>query len=586
MYTRIKDEQYTTSLTFSQVYLQDDFMITNADEWFYDFLGKNSKLFFNQLIHPEYEHEFLEVASKVSFGEEYRLVTLIKDHEDIYHPVHMIMRPIDINLGEHDKYVIDVYGLDIIEKTYLTSQQSIDKYQSYMGLSGDVFFEYSPDNNNVVIYDFVELKKNILYENHIDKWYSDCLQYAADTGSNLAEIDCMYQHLKAGDDHFNATIKTGILNANHAHETLYINAKRVYRHNMDTTTAIVRRDVSEDDVPYYLTEAGKDSATRLLNKRAIIDYTNDCLAVCENKKLYMVLIDIDDFKTINDTYGHLAGDKAILALAETLVEVLGSRGIVGRFGGDEFYILTEDIPDEAHLRIFLKSVVAKLKVIQAKQLGGVTFTLSMGVSQYPESGKNFNAMFTLADKALYIAKEKGKNRYIIYRPELHDNIDVTGLHGEVNSSGSLLLATNKACKKLLASGRSALNIVLNDIRKSFEIDTITIHYGENLQDCITSGDCPSGLLDISFIKTPGYGAMFFDENMVAVNEVANIERVDKQVYERISVNRCSSYIQLTFPTFTNVDCVISFYIFDRKHKWSDMEKSYIEILANVIKNLL
>lgn len=586
MYTRIKDEKHSTRLTFSRVILQDDFAIINADESFYKFLGNNSKLFFYQLIHPDYQDEFLSVVKKAGIDDAYRLVTLLKDSEDIYYPVHIVVRVPEDKLIDKASWILDVYGLDVIENTYLSSQQKIDKYRSFMGLSDNTFFEYLADTGEVAIYNYVGLKANILYRNNIDKWYADTLQYALDNESNLSEIDIMYRHLKANDDHFNAVIKTGLLNVNHEIETLYINAKHNYRHNIDITTALIKRDNSEDKVPYYFTEAGKDSATRLLNKRAIIDYTNDTLANAQDNKLYMVLIDIDDFKEINDTYGHLMGDKAILALAETLVEILDGRGIVGRFGGDEFFILTQGIEDEANLRIFLKSVISKLKLAQAKKLNGISFTLSMGISQYPERGKTFNALFALADKALYIAKEKGKNRYIIYRPELHDNIDVTGLHGEVNSSGSMLTTTNKACKKLLSTGKQSLNLVLNEIRKGFEIDAVTVHYGDNLLDCIISGDCPSGLLDISFIKTQGYSSMFYDENVLAVNQISNIERVDKQVYERFLVSKCSSFMQFAYPDIQNATCVVSFYIFNKKHKWSATEKNYLEILAGVIKSIV
>ena len=126
---------------------------------------------------------------------------------------------------------------------------------------------------------------------------------------------------------------------------------------------------------------------------------------------------------------------AVIVLAESLIETLDGRGVVGRFGGDEFFVLTEDIPDEQQLRLFLKAMLSKLRYNEYSELGSMRFTLSMGISQYPEAGRKFEDLFMLADKALYIAKDKGKNRYIIYRPELHDSVDIVGRQTEAGVSG-------------------------------------------------------------------------------------------------------------------------------------------------------
>lgn len=104
----------------------------------------------------------------------------------------------------------------------------------------------------------------------------------------------------------------------------------------------------------------KDFFTGLLNKRACKEYVQDSIAT--NKDIhYMAMIDIDNFKNVNDTYGHLYGDKVILKVAAIINSALNGRGIVGRFGGDEFFIFTNWITKESQLRSILTFIKQKVR---------------------------------------------------------------------------------------------------------------------------------------------------------------------------------------------------------------------------------
>ena len=125
------------------------------------------------------------------------------------------------------------------------------------------------------------------------------------------------------------------------------------------------------------------------------------------------MIDIDNFKNVNDTYGHLYGDKVILKVAAIINSALNGRGIVGRFGGDEFFIFTNWITKESQLRSILTFIKQKVRAELGQGENSCDVTLSMGVCKYPDNGSDYDSLFNKADKCLYIAKNKGKNRYII-----------------------------------------------------------------------------------------------------------------------------------------------------------------------------
>ena len=570
-------------MKFAKAVLRSDYVIINAEEAMYDFVGKNSAYFFYTLIHPDYQQEFLSVCENLQPGERYSIITLLRDKDDFHHPVDIhisVSKPMDD--GEKI-YLLDIYGLDMIERSYLDNQQKLDKYRTFMGIAGLVYMEYWPATKRVVFYNYVVQKAYILFEGNIEEWHESVVEYGVDRGSNLAEIEQWYSNMESVVNEFSCTVKTGFLNANHAPETLEVSAQFVSKHNMDVLVGVIhRKDITDDDIPYYLTPAGRDAATNVLNKRALIEYTNDVLSGAGDRTMYMVLIDIDDFKIINDTYGHLMGDKAILVLAETITEALNGRGITGRFGGDEFFILTEDIPDEQQLRLFLKAMLSKLRLNQAAKLPGVRYTLSMGISKYPEEGRTFNDMFAIADKALYIAKDKGKNRYIIYRPELHDSIDVVGRQTETGIYPVYIKTLKNVMRELLVDGSKDIGAILDSVRDAFGLGAIAIHYGETLENEIYSGECPEPIKDIAFMLDESYRKLLSGENVLVMNNLDGVSRRDISARDRLMKSDCQSYISVMLPDTKKPEFVAAFYMFGLKHKWSSTEENYITMIAEAV----
>ena len=140
-----------------------------------------------------------------------------------------------------------------------------------------------------------------------------------------------------------------------------IDCKLTYKNNRDRVViGIIKSIDKQNEVSYYATQEGKDFFTGLLNKRACKEYVQDSIAT--NKDIhYMAMIDIDNFKNVNDTYGHLYGDKVILKVAAIINSALNGRGIVGRFGGDEFFIFTNWITKESQLRSILTFIKQKVR---------------------------------------------------------------------------------------------------------------------------------------------------------------------------------------------------------------------------------
>ncbi|MDI3325506.1 diguanylate cyclase [Pontibacterium granulatum] len=137
----------------------------------------------------------------------------------------------------------------------------------------------------------------------------------------------------------------------------------------------------------------------------------------------ILFIDLDDFKPINDTHGHLLGDKLLIALADKLSAALRPSDMVSRIGGDEFLVLADELtrPEEAHqLAKRLMQMIGAPVVIDDIEL---RVSASIGISLYPTSGDNIDDLIHAADQAMYRAKNRGKNQITSADPNTLNLID-------------------------------------------------------------------------------------------------------------------------------------------------------------------
>lgn len=166
----------------------------------------------------------------------------------------------------------------------------------------------------------------------------------------------------------------------------------------------------------YLDNSLRDVLTGLYNRRGFISHASPMLSLAERNKLTIgvIMLDFDDFKSINDTFGHLSGDIALRTEATIISSCLRESSVLGRYGGDEFIILT-DIDDVNSLKVICERIADKNKE-NAERIAGFPFTVSMGAASGTIGRQHEKALATIidrADKKLYQAKNKGKNKWIV-----------------------------------------------------------------------------------------------------------------------------------------------------------------------------
>ncbi|MBT4518993.1 MAG: GGDEF domain-containing protein, partial [Halieaceae bacterium] len=168
----------------------------------------------------------------------------------------------------------------------------------------------------------------------------------------------------------------------------------------------------QDAIKRAETLARTDELTNLNNRRSFFHYGRFIYDQSRrsNKPFSIVMLDIDYFKKINDTYGHPAGDKALQAVSSTIEKVARVSDVPGRIGGEEFgLILPETTTQQAQLLAErLRQSISDL--IVSRDQSSFKLTASLGVAQSTESDRSIDDIMVRADRALYDAKEQGRNR--------------------------------------------------------------------------------------------------------------------------------------------------------------------------------
>jgi len=160
----------------------------------------------------------------------------------------------------------------------------------------------------------------------------------------------------------------------------------------------------------------KDPLSNLFNRRYIFEYLSDYLkgTLIEKTELSVILLDIDDFKAVNDEFGHPFGDVVIKQIADICHEVFRNEDIIGRIGGEEFLCILPRT-HEKQCKVIAERLLKKISKQTYLKKPGLQVTVSIGIATFSEVSSSSETLYLHADAALYQAKRNGKNNVVIYQ---------------------------------------------------------------------------------------------------------------------------------------------------------------------------
>ena len=157
----------------------------------------------------------------------------------------------------------------------------------------------------------------------------------------------------------------------------------------------------------------------------------------------LLMIDLDNFKAINDNYGHIAGDRTLKMFADTLRDLAGEHDVLCRIGGDEFVVFVADITTKSEISSRAANIISSLNQKLEECKFETNSSVSIGIAQTPEDGTEFGKLYNSADKALYYVKQNGKNSYHFFSDKMQaekkrgeKNVDLKYIRAFMNRSDS------------------------------------------------------------------------------------------------------------------------------------------------------
>ena len=166
-----------------------------------------------------------------------------------------------------------------------------------------------------------------------------------------------------------------------------------------------------------------DTLTELPNRKMIMERLKLLIHLDKSRNpFYIVFIDIDDFKKVNDTLGHIAGDALICKVSEVLKNCVHMDDLAGRLGGDEFALIIQRPVSDEYVFHYIDEIRLRISEIQIVEANEIRTSASFGISIYPCVGEEEIELMKCADTAMYKAKELGKNGIQFFRKEMKDEI--------------------------------------------------------------------------------------------------------------------------------------------------------------------
>lgn len=311
-----------------------------------------------------------------------------------------------------------------LNRMYMDMSFNEYRYKLAMEFSSDIIYDYDLTKNvmdsdkrkwdTIFPFEFVRNEKKI-FEEFIKYIHPEDLKNFEDYRKRLLK-DSYDEIEKQTSIEFRMKLTDGVYHWIGRNDVLVKGVSDTIEHIIGTYMIIDEKKNSE----LALTKkATIDSLTGLYNRFTFINKTTERLESGELENAAFIFVDLDDFKFINDTYGHDAGDDVLRFVGSVIQNVTEGHGFGGRYGGDEFLLFLEDKNIATASAQNILDQLAKDFNVRGKQIV-LKIHSSLGISYYSEHGTEVEGLIKKADNAMYYSKKHGKNRYTVFDKEKGD----------------------------------------------------------------------------------------------------------------------------------------------------------------------
>lgn len=575
----------------------DKYNIFVSNKSFTSYLGSEELRSFKitDYIHPDDVESFKKFVEDKSFtgGEE---VFRLKKKNNGWH-YNVVRIHTEKGMVENRRN-IGVEIIDINESVgdYETAMDSLSRVRLLMSLTDEFAFIYDKVTNMFKMFKYDRFNRIILYDMDIDQWKREMLSKSYVKYDEKAMLDTLVLNMKTYADSFSIKMNCAIRTQSDIFEAVrFIGTV----HNESSgNKIIVGRVVSDESVGHASTameimnELQYDSLTGVYNKKTITEYAKKRISEEKEKRIVIAILDVDHFKSVNDTFGHLYGDKVLARVGGRLKEIVGEDGVIGRIGGDEFMIVFNGLDDDQVLRGMLRAIRTQIKWEFAEDFENLSITCSIGASIFPVNGRDYEDLFKKADCCLYIAKEKGRDRYVFFRDEMHR----ASYEAMLNKNQLNAMKNPREIRELknvasfmenaMTDSRKAILDAMRHMKDTFGIDNINIYYGEGMKKVYSFGSDIPEAKDAMYVFSEEFQKLMGEnERFMQIGFADTFSDITPDFCGRMKAERIASTIQCYIGDKRNIKGLVTFNKCREASQWANYEIDCARIFAAVLSSM-
>ncbi|NFN49794.1 diguanylate cyclase, partial [Clostridium botulinum] len=309
--------------------------------------------------------------------------------------------------------------VDVTEFKQMQHALELEKkhYKIIAEQSNNILFDYDISTCKMVYsIEFTNLTgKDYTIPNFVHNTINNNLIYKED----LPKFLNLIKSLSSGKDFITADLR--INDINNSYRWFKVQATILFEDKKPIKAIgnIVDIDKEKRENETLKLKAQLDPLTKVYNKMVTKSLIENYLTTVAKEKYHaLMIIDIDNFKSVNDNLGHMFGDSVLSEVSSNIKKVFKESDIVGRIGGDEFIIFIKNISSYEVISQKANDLCTIFKSIYTGENNDFKISCSIGIAIYPTHGTTYNELFKKADKALYSSKNNGKNKFELFNPKL------------------------------------------------------------------------------------------------------------------------------------------------------------------------
>lgn len=568
------------------VLINEKFSIINADEEFYSILGERGVYPLDKSI---YEEDLYRVEEIIHNLKEEPVMVSFRLIDRSGHELWVVAECSNVEVQDGHRLInLHVNDIDRLRNHNSVIRVLKQQYEKYLEISSNILFYYDPERDILKIF-MLSNQEIVFFRGSLEEW-KEKKKTSVDADSVMS-FEKLCNAMKSKEQMFKYDVKLSLLDEMDSQKWYSFKGRSVkgVDGRTEVMAVVVIMDIlsgsTDNETAKYMI---RDAGTELLNKRTVTDYAKRLIETKQYQVLTIAIIDIDNFKMINDTYGHMFGDKVIADVADVVREAVGHKGVCGRIGGDEMFIILEDIAANEEVRAILRSIRNNVSWLYHDDPRDIKVTCSIGAACYPSDGSDYDTLFSIADKMLYLAKEKGRNRYIIFQKDVHSGY-VNGEQSGLESGNVTFYkfrkteVVNNLITMYLQNKTESYEEGFQLISRVFDVDSIFIYDLNKKTRTTVYGDDNTTEGDISYFFEDNYIPEFTEDGLKVVDNIGYFETKAPaffKVFRELGYNQAVQYIVGAGLNGNNI--VVSFNRKKQGQKWASMDVSYLAILGNLI----